>query len=198
MYSYLYSFIQKLILKKSLNSDAASLLKIIKIKNIIDIGCGESDVFNYFKIKKQLKYFGYEPNNYFIKKLKNKYKNKNLNFFNKSINEINFKEFDCKNSIILMIGVFHHLDDSLIKDFLSKTKNFKVISIDAVILPNQSLITKILYYLDKGDFIRKINDYKKILPGYNYKLLHNRYLRLPYDHVMFFRNISKKDINKIL
>ena len=52
MYSYLYSFIQKLILKKSLNSDAASLLKNLKIKNIIDIGCGESDIFNYYKLKK--------------------------------------------------------------------------------------------------------------------------------------------------
>ena len=54
MYSYLYSFIQKLILKKSLNSDAANLLRFTKFQNIIDIGCGESDVHNYFKLDKIL------------------------------------------------------------------------------------------------------------------------------------------------
>jgi len=32
MYSYLYSFVQKLILKKSLNLNTANLLKILKIK----------------------------------------------------------------------------------------------------------------------------------------------------------------------
>jgi 16S rRNA A1518/A1519 N6-dimethyltransferase RsmA/KsgA/DIM1 with predicted DNA glycosylase/AP lyase activity len=78
MYAYIYSFIQKLILKKSLNSDAGNLLKIIKFKNIIDIGCGESDVLNYFKISKNQNYFGYEIDNYFVKKLKKKYKKKKL------------------------------------------------------------------------------------------------------------------------
>ena len=70
MYSYLYSFIQKLILKKSLNSDAASLLKLLKVKNVIDIGCGDSDVLNYYKFEKNQKYFGYEAEGYFINKLK--------------------------------------------------------------------------------------------------------------------------------
>jgi 16S rRNA A1518/A1519 N6-dimethyltransferase RsmA/KsgA/DIM1 with predicted DNA glycosylase/AP lyase activity len=80
MYAYIYSFIQKLILKKSLNSDAGNLLKIIKFKNIIDIGCGESDVLNYFKISKNQNYFGYEIDNYFVKKLKKKYKKKTFIF----------------------------------------------------------------------------------------------------------------------
>ena len=40
MYSYLYNFIQKIILKKSLNSDIGNLLRNIKFQNIIDIGCG--------------------------------------------------------------------------------------------------------------------------------------------------------------
>ena len=94
MYAYIYSFIQKLILKKSLNSDAGNLLKIIKFKNIIDIGCGESDVLNYFKISKNQNYFGYEIDNYFVKKLKKKYKKKNFHFLKKNIKKINFKKFN--------------------------------------------------------------------------------------------------------
>ena len=71
MYSYLYNFIQKIILKKSLNSDVGNLLRNIKFQNIIDIGCGEGDVHNYFKINKNQKYFGCEIDYYFVQKLKN-------------------------------------------------------------------------------------------------------------------------------
>ena len=198
MYPYLYNFIQKIILKKSLNSDVGNLLKNIKFQNIIDIGCGEGDVHNYFKINKNQKYFGYEIEDYFVQKLKKKYNKKNFYFTKKSINQINFKKFNPKKTIILLIGIFHHLDDITIKLFLSKTTNFKIISIDAVILPNQNLITRLLFYLDRGNFIRKLSVYKKIVKGFQFKILRNRYLRFPYDHLMCFKNIKKKDINKIL
>tara|TARA_E500000178_G_C17030091_1_gene760137 strand:- start:435 stop:1046 length:612 start_codon:yes stop_codon:yes gene_type:complete len=198
MYSYLYSFIQKLILKKSLNSDAANLLRFTKFQNIIDIGCGESDVHNYFKLDKTKKYFGYELNNYFIKKLRKKYNKKNFFFANKKIDQINFKKFDPKKTIILLIGIFHHIDDRTIKLFLTKTKKFKIISIDAVILPRQNFITRLLFFLDKGKFIRRLPDYKKIITGFEYKVLRNRYLRFPYDHLMCFKNIKKKDVDKAL
>lgn len=198
MYSYLYSFIQKLILKKSLNSDAANLLRFTKFQNIIDIGCGESDVHNYFKLDKTKKYFGYELNNYFIKKLRKKYNKKNFFFAKKKIDQINFKKFDPKKTIILLIGIFHHIDDRTIKLFLTKTKKFKIISIDAVILPRQNFITRLLFFLDKGKFIRRLPDYKKIITGFEYKVLRNRYLRFPYDHLMCFKNIKKKDVDKAL
>ena len=103
-----------------------------------------------------------------------------------------------KKTIILLIGIFHHLDDRTIKTFLSKTKNFKIISIDAVVLPSQGLITRLLFFLDKGNFIRKLSEYKKVVKGFEYQILHNRYLRFPYDHLMCFKNIKKKDINKAL
>jgi hypothetical protein len=198
MYSYLYSFIQKLILKKSLNSDAGNLLKFIKFKNIIDIGCGESDVHNYFKINNKQKYFGYELDDYFVNKLKKKYTKKNFYFSKKNIEQINFKRFNPKNTIILLIGIFHHIDDQTIKVFLSKTKKFKTVSIDAVILPDQNFITRLLFFFDKGNFIRSFRGYKKIIKGFEYKVLRNRYLRFPYDHLMCFRNIKKKEVNKAL
>ncbi len=103
-----------------------------------------------------------------------------------------------KKTIILLIGIFHHIDDRTIKLFLTKTKNFKIISIDAVILPRQNFITRLLFFLDKGKFIRRLPDYKKIITGFEYKVLRNRYLRFPYDHLMCFKNIKKKDVDKAL
>ena len=169
MYSYLYNFIQKIILKKSLNSDAGNLLKNIKFQNIIDIGCGEGDVHNYFKINKDQKYFGYEIDDYFVQKLKKKYNKKNFYFTKKSINQINFKKFNPKKTIIMLIGIFHHLDDITIKLFLSKTTNFKIISIDAVILPDQNFITKLLFYFDRGDLFENCLLTKKLLKVLNTK-----------------------------
>ena len=198
MYAYLYNFIQKLILKKSLNSDAGSLLNFINFENIVDIGCGESEVHKYFKINKNQKYFGYELNDYFVNKLKKKYNHNNFYFSKKNIDEIDFEKFDPEKTVILLIGIFHHIDDNTIKAFLSKTKNFKIVSIDAVILPGQNFITKLLFFLDKGNFIRKLSDYKKIINGFDYKVLHNRYLRFPYDHLMCFKNIDKADVERAL
>ena len=91
--------------------------------------------------------------------MKKKYR-KIIYIFTKSINDINFNNFNPNNSIILLIGIFHHLDDTTIKIFFLKLK-FKIISIDAVILPGQSIITRLLFYLDKGNFIGKLKDYKK-------------------------------------
>lgn len=198
MYAYLYNFIQKIILKKSLNSDVGNLLNFIKFENIIDIGCGESEVHKYFKINKNQKYFGYELNDYFVNKLRKKYNQNNIFFSKKNIDEINFEKFDPEKTVILLIGIFHHIDDITITKFLSKTKNFKIVSIDAVILPGQNFITKLLFFLDKGNFIRKLSDYKKIISGFDYKVLHNRYLRFPYDHLMCFKNISRTDVEKAL
>ncbi len=198
MYPYLYNFIQKLILKKSLNSDAGNLLNLINFENIIDIGCGESEVHKYFKIKENQKYFGFELSDYFVNKLKKKYNNNNFYFSKKKIDEIDFEKFDPEKTIILLIGVFHHIDDSTIQAFLSKTKNFKIVSIDAVILPGQNFITKLLFFLDKGNFIRKLSDYKRIINGFDYKVLHNRYLRFPYDHLMCFKNIERAVVDRAL
>ena len=198
MYAYLYNFIQRLILKKSLNSDAGNILNFINFENIIDIGCGESEVHKYFKINKNQKYFGYEINDYFVNKLKKRYKQNNFYFSKKNINEIDFEKFEPEKTIIFLIGIFHHINDETIKEFLSKTKNFKIVSIDAVILPGQSFITRLLFFLDKGNFIRKLSDYKKIINGFDYKVLNNRYLRFPYDHLMCFKNIDRVDVEKAL
>ena len=151
-----------------------------------------------FVIWANQKYFGYELNDYFVNKLRKKYNQNNIYFSKKNIDEINFEKFDPEKTVILLIGIFHHIDDVTITKFLSKTKNFKIVSIDAVILPGQNFITKLLFFLDKGNFIRKLSDYKKIISGFDYKVLHNRYLRFPYDHLMCFKNINRTDVEKAL
>ena len=50
--------------------------------------------------------------------------------------------------------------------------------------------------LDKGNFIRKLDNYK-ILNNFNFVIAKNRYLRFPYDHLISTRNIGKDVINQV-
>ena len=51
--------------------------------------------------------------------------------------------------------------------------------------------------LDRGKFIRKIDEYKKTLPGFVFFIAKNKYLRFSYDHLVSTRNIDKNIIEEI-
>ena len=197
MYPYIYRLIQKLLIRKSFNEDIINLLLKIKVNHIIDIGCADSTILS--KINKKYFYSGYDIDNFFINKSKIKYKKINkFNFFNLSIDKINFSKFNDSKSLIILIGVFHHINNSQIKNFIKKTRKFKVLAIDAVKILDQNWLTKFLLFLDKGKFIRTVQEYEKNLKRYNFLLARNRYLRFPYDHIISFRNLNKKELKNIL
>ena len=196
MYSYLYRLIQKIILKRSFNTDLIKLINSQKPEHILDIGCADSTLLE--NLDDKYFYHGYDFDNSFIIKSKAKYKHKeNLNFHNKNVDEVDFNEFNPENSLIVLIGLFHHINDNQIYNFISKTKNFKVIGIDAVKLSHQKNITKLLMALDRGKFIREIDYYKKVLLDFDAVVAENKYLRFPYDHLVTSRNINKEIVANI-
>lgn len=198
MYSYFYRVIQNILLKKSFYEDLIRILiNYKKFTNIVEIGCADGLILS--KIDKNIKYFGYEIDNNYIIKLKNKYlNNKNYSFYNNSIENINFYNFDSKNTLIVLIGVFHHIPDSAVHSFLNKTKNFAVYAVDAVRLEDQNLLTKILLNNDKGKFIRNFEEYRNLLNDYEFLLARNKYLRFSYDHLISFKNLDSSLINSIV
>tara|TARA_B100001057_G_C22860855_1_gene954440 strand:+ start:472 stop:1068 length:597 start_codon:yes stop_codon:yes gene_type:complete len=196
MYSYFYRLFQSLILKRSFNEDLIKLIKRHDIQDIIDIGSADSPLLNY--INNDYFYHGYELDPYFTNKLKLKYNNNNkLSFYNKGVDDIDFEKFDPKKSIIVLVGLFHHVDDNQVKRFINKTKNFKIFAIDAVKIDGQKNITKLLMAMDRGNFIRKIDNYKKLLINFNFCVAKNRYLRLPYDHLVSTKNIDENIMNEL-
>lgn len=197
MYSYIYRSIQNILLKKSFYDDVNKIISSHKkFKNVVEIGCADALILK--KFDKSLKYFGYEiEKNYILKLKKNYLNNKKYFFYNKGIENINFINFDAKNTIIILIGVFHHIPDNSIKLFLKKTKNFSVYAVDAVRLNDQNFFTKLLLDNDRGKFIRNLNEYKKILKGYKFNIARNKYLRVSYDHLISYRNLNTSFINEI-
>lgn len=198
MYSIFYRIIQKILLKKSIYEDFLDLLdQQNEIEHILEIGCADSIILD--KLNKNFKYTGFDIENKFIEKSKKKhFNNPKFKFEKKSIHEINFDKYDSKKTIILCIGIFHHVSDDYIKIFIDKTKKFKVYAIDAVKCKDQTFFTKILLFLDKGKFIRQENEYKSLLDKYNFVLIRNRYLRFNYDHLISIKNLNANDLKKIL
>lgn len=196
MYSYFYRLIQWLILKKNIYVDFVKVINKQKINTIIDVGCGDNSILEY--INDEYLYYGYDPDSYFTNKSKFKHKNNDkLQFYNKGVDEIDFKKFDPDKSIILLAGLLHHINDSKIKRLVDRTENFKIITFDAVILAGQKNITKLLYWLDRGNYIRQLDNYKKLLPHFDYFIAKNKYIRFPYDHLISSKNIDKNIINDV-
>ena len=190
MYSYFYRFLQRLIVKRTFNEDLIKLIDKNKVNEIIDIGCADSSILEY--INSSYSYHGYELNSHFTNKLKLKYKNNNkIKFYNKGVDEIDFNKFDPDKSIIILVGLFHHIDDLQIKRFVDRAKNFKIFAIDAVKIFGQKNITKLLMAVDKGNYIRQLDNYKKILTHFDFLIAKNRYVIFPYDHLVSTKNIDK-------
>ena len=96
-----------------------------------------------------------------------------------------------------MTGLFHHINDEKIRFFLEKTSNFRIYAIDAVKIPDQNMITKLLLSLDKGNYIRNVDHYKKILLNFEFIIARNKYLRFPYDHIISVKNIDHNFVHSI-
>ncbi len=51
--------------------------------------------------------------------------------------------------------------------------------------------------LDRGNYVRHIDNYKKLLPEFDYFIAKNKYLRFPYDHLISTKNIDKNIVSNV-
>jgi hypothetical protein len=197
MYSFFYRLIQKILLKRSFYDDFLNVIKDKNINHIVEIGCADSIILD--KLNKNLYYDGFDVENKFIEKSKSKYfNNLNYKFKKQSIHEIDFTNYNINNTIILLVGVFHHVSDEYVEIFTNNTKNFKIYAIDAVRRNDQNFFTKLLMDLDKGQYVRYEDHYKNLLNQYEFILARNKYLNFKYDHLISIKNLNSNEINKTL
>jgi len=197
MYSFFYRLIQKILLKRSFYDDFLNVIKDKNINHIVEIGCADSIILD--KLNKNLYYDGFDVENKFIEKSKSKYfNNLNYKFKKQSIHEIDFTNYNINNTIILLVGVFHHVSDEYVEIFTNNTKNFKIYAIDAVRRNDQNFFTKLLMDLDKGQYVRYEDHYKNLLNQYEFILARNKYLNFKYDHLISIKNLNSNEISKAL
>ena len=198
IYSFFYRTLQNLIMliigKKSLTEQLNNYLDNNSYAEIHDIGCSDGLLAQSINLD-NTKYFGYDIDAININSAKKKFKNrKNICFYCKSID--NIKIINKKKKLFILVGVFHHLNDQQIINFIKKlSKNDHVIAIDGFYHQNQNIISIILKRLDQGNFIRSYNGYKKLLKNFTFSKKINYYLRF-YSHLLSFKNIDKLQIQK--
>ena len=199
MYSYFYRLIQEFIIftlgtNKNFKKELGQFISYSKIEEIHDIGGSDGELLNYLNLNNK-KYFCYDIDLININKAKQKYQsNKNINFLNQSIDKIKINKH--KRKLFVLSGVFHHLNDLQIQNFLSRLSNkHSVIAIDPFFHKNQNIFGYIIKRLDRGKYIRNLEAYKSVLKKFKFKKKIKKYLKF-YSHLISYRNIEPRIIEK--
>ena len=199
MYSHFYRLIQEFIIftlgtNKNFKKELGQFISYSKIEEIHDIGGSDGELLNYVNLNNK-KYFCYDIDLININKAKQKYQsNKNINFLNQSIDKIKINKH--KRKLFVLSGVFHHLNDLQIQNFLSRLSNkHSVIAIDPFFHKNQNIFGYIIKRLDKGKYIRNLETYKSVLKKFKFKKKIKKYLKF-YSHLISYRNIEHRLIER--
>jgi len=186
-YPKIYRFFQSILSNKR-NNFYNILSNYLKKKypnhSIIDIGCGDAEIASYFD--KKIKYVGIDISEKYIESARKKFPY--FQFYNHDITKINNLSFT--NSVFLLIGVIHHIDDENSKNLISQLKSIEgsvIISIDPVKIKKQHPIARLLIQLDRGEFIRTKSHYEKIFTDFKF-FMKNDLLQLPYNHIISVYN----------
>jgi len=60
-------------------------------------------------------------------------------------------------------------------------------SLDGVFLENQKLISRILLQLDRGNYVRRVDEYQNLFKNYNFMICH--FTKMSYDYIFFYRHL---------
>lgn len=151
------------------NYSIAEEVNLNDLKNVLDIGCGignDSKLFN----NKTTSYLGIDIDQKRIDFANQFYSNENVSFENTSINELKINQaFD----LVLIFGVFHHLTDEEIENFVENIKLNsryfkKIIILDPVKVHNQGVLATLFQILDVGANIKDENGYLKFFETLNF------------------------------
>ena len=197
-YPSFYRLYQKTVRKNNHEYDLfkfifSELSKDKKLK-MLDLCSGDSFVLKY--VGEYLdEYVGIDNNEKYLKKLKGDWPK--FKFINADINELNNLEI-IKNfypDIIFMNGAIHHLNDNVMSKinlFISKYEKSKFLSVDPIKFEN-GIINKLMINLDRGKYIRTLEEYKNVMKGINHFVIDDFY-KMSFQNIFHNRNF---DLNKL-
>ena len=158
-----YNFVQWIFGHKETESAWHTLVKDHENKIILDIGCGFGEDSVFFR--KSKKYIGIDILKTSIASAKIHYSNYG-DFYCcpiEKIDQLPIKDID----LVVLRGVFHHLSDSVIDEFLVKIKSKMtakgtICSLDTVFV-GKRMVGNMVASLDRGKFVRTASDLRNIV-----------------------------------
>ncbi|MCW8932679.1 MAG: class I SAM-dependent methyltransferase [Gammaproteobacteria bacterium] len=155
----------------------------------LDVGCGTAELLKH--LPKDIQYVGFDTSAQYIQHAEVNYEEHNAKFYTELLTDKLLTELGLFERAIAT-GLLHHLDDieviylfNTIKSALSEDGLF--ITFDPCYISDQSFISKFLIDRDRGQNVRKIEEYYELALKVFEKveLIHrNNMLRIPYDHVI--------------
>lgn len=148
--------------------------------NVLDVGCGPAEILESLP---EVKYFGYDVNPNYINYAKKKYGKKG-NFFCRKFTNKDLKKLP-KFDYVLLLGILHHLNDDEIKELMLLIKkilkkNGNIITEDPILIQKQNPVAKLLVKMDRGNNVRKKEEYIKIIKAHfkkiNSKIYHQQFI----------------------
>jgi ubiquinone/menaquinone biosynthesis C-methylase UbiE len=146
-------------------------------KKIIEIGCSTGFCASKIIDMKNNHYTGVDIQPEYINKAKLLFPNGNFICQDARSLKFNDSSFD----IALFNGVVHHMDDDLFKNCLNEVK--RIIKNDGLILISEpvfnykDLLSTIFLKLDRGKYIRKFEQYSKLITDLNLNIKRTRFFR---------------------
>ena len=143
--------------------------------NVLDVGCGPAEILESLP---EVKYFGYDVNPNYINYAKKKYGKKG-NFFCRKFTNKDLKKLP-KFDYVLLLGILHHLNDDEIKELMLLIKkilkkNGNIITEDPILIQKQNPVAKLLVKMDRGNNVRKKEEYIKIIKTHFKKINSKNY-----------------------
>ncbi len=190
-----YRLYQSLIRKKKNEYNFLEFIfKKQKNVNVLDICCGDSYVLKYID-KYISNYTGIDNNKDYLKDSKQKYPNFSFYYLDiKKISSLKIKNIN----FVFLNGAIHHFNDETVKTLIQyiKKKFPKAIflSIDPLKDKN-NLINDIMIKNDRGKFIRKKDEYKKILNSF-LTLVTDEFFIMKFLLIFHYQNIDLKKYYK--
>jgi hypothetical protein len=193
-YPLFYRLYQKTVRKKNNEYDLFKFIfsEISKNKKIkmLDLCSGDSFILKYVSDYIS-EYVGIDNNEKYLKSLKSEWPR--FKFINADITKLdnlkNIKTFE--PNLIFMNGAIHHLDNGTmnsINNYISKFKDCVFLSVDPVKY-NNNLINKLMIFLDRGKFIRNVQEYKLLMSAYSQFIVDDFY-QMSFQNIFHFTNIN--------
>lgn len=187
---YIYNQFQRIVgREKACKEFVREYLKIQPGNRILDIGCGTAEILKYFP--KEVMYIGFDASEEYIEAARNKYKDRNVQFFAKNITNADIDDLGPVD-LVIATGVLHHLNDKEALHLFSLGKSIlkcdgRLITIDCCFLEKQRMLAKLIISYDRGQNTRTPCQYEELARNFFPRVkvhIRNDMILIPYDHVI--------------
>jgi SAM-dependent methyltransferase len=162
---------------------------------LLDLGCGEGKLCE--SVYEYSDYLGVDYSEEYLSHARKVYKDKGSFITYNLSSSDDCAEISKNADFIVAIGLLHHLaSEDILKikeNIFESNPNAILLTIDPVLLEKQGRIARFLVSKDRGSFVRYFTKYQELFTDYKCHL--DNFCRIPYNHILFYRNVQ---LNKYL